>query len=205
MAPAKRIKISATADGERRPSWCRRSKTGKDVSAPMTSSASLSEQPGRSWSVAANLSARARSFRAADSPVLAAAGRARKRAGSAAQTAQAAVSRSWSSARGSPAPSGWLGGVRRWAGSGPEAVVDGEPGDARPAGHGADAEWGGAGRRHQLARRRQDRGPGAIDPCLPLSEIVAGAHGGSLTDCMLTATVATGDIKPNRESYHPCR
>ena len=72
------------------------------------------------------------------------------------------------------------------AGSRPESVVDGEPGDPGPAGHRADAEGGNAAGRDQVASRGKDRRTGAIDPSLPLTEIVAAVHDGSLTDCMLT-------------------
>jgi len=43
-----RCSISATAAAERRPSWCKRSKAGNEVTIAMTSSASRREQPGRS-------------------------------------------------------------------------------------------------------------------------------------------------------------
>src|SRR5215470_20068092 len=43
MAPPRRSKISATAAGGRRPSLCRPSKTGNELRAAITSSASLIE------------------------------------------------------------------------------------------------------------------------------------------------------------------
>ena len=48
IVDARRMRISTTAACERRPSLCSLSNTSKDVIAPITSSASLSEQPGRS-------------------------------------------------------------------------------------------------------------------------------------------------------------
>src|SRR5260370_911518 len=54
---ARRISTSATAPGKRRPSLCNRSNTANEARAPITSSASLREQPGRRASAAASRSA----------------------------------------------------------------------------------------------------------------------------------------------------
>src|SRR5207253_10263383 len=57
IADARRIRISLTADAERRPSLWSRSKTGNELRTAITSSASLSEQPGRRASDEARLAA----------------------------------------------------------------------------------------------------------------------------------------------------